>query len=904
MNFSKHWQKSLNLGDRQVQYWSLDCLEAAHNMPYSIRILLENILRNVTNKDKALEYAKRIIDAVNNKKTGEELEFSPSRVLFQDFTGVPVFVDLAAMRDAAASLGKDPKLVNPQIPCDLVIDHSIIADYAGCDCALVKNMALEFSRNKERYAFLKWAQQSFENVRIVAPGQGICHQLNIESLADVVTCKSFEGQECAYFDTVVGTDSHTPTANGLGILGWGVGGIEAEAACLGQAISIRVPQVIGVHMQGTLREGVSPMDLALHMAYTLRTFGVVGAFVECYGDGVSNLTATARSCVANMTPEYGSTCTLFPIDEKTLEYLSLSGRDSQSVELVREYAKSQGLWHDPSKTQQYAQVIEINLEEVEPFCAGPSRPHARRELKHAAAEITQICLERTGREPSLLLEEVEIEDKKYLLGDGTLAIAAITSCTTATDPSMTLAAGLLARHAHERGLKAAPWVKTIFAPGSHAQANLLERTGLMKDLEALGFYNCGFGCMSCIGNSGPLMHQLKKVAGTIELASALSGNRNFEGRISPDVSQNYLMAPQWVIAYALAGNMCFDFETQALGKDEHGKDVFLRDIMPSHKEIQDLMDTFVVQDLFVEGNAAIFEGDENWQKLEAPESSLYAWDSDSSYVRKAPYFEGIEQEGLQFYSDRSAKLPALTKALPLLTLGDFVTTDHISPAGQIASNSEAALYLRSRGVDEAEFNTYGSRRGNHEVMVRGTFANVKLQNELCPKFKGGYTPSFTCEKSGSLQGRGKECVSVYEASLQARKASCDLIVVAQKMYGSGSSRDWAAKGPALLGVKAVMAQSFERIHRSNLIGMGILPIEIKESLDEINLTGSEFFAIPEIELDDTGMTLNPQVSIRIVREGGEETILEGLVRIDTPSEGLYLVHQGILPYVLKQLTGL
>lgn len=904
MKFSPHWQKSLDLGNRQVRYWSLDVLDHIDEMPYSIKILLENVLRNVNNKETALEYAGRIIEAVRNKEKGGELEFAPARVLFQDFTGVPVFVDLAAMRDAAASLGKDPRLVNPQIPCDLVIDHSVIADYAGCDCALAKNMSLEFSRNKERYAFLKWAQNSFENVRIVAPGQGICHQLNIEALADVVSCKRFDDHYYAYFDTVVGTDSHTPTANGLGILGWGVGGIEAEAACLGQPISIRVPQVIGVHLTGELQEGVSPMDLALHMAYTLRKIGVVGSFVECFGEGVSKLSATARSCVANMTPEYGSTCTLFPIDEQTLDYLHLSGRDSQTRELVEAYAKAQGLWHKPSQEKLYAQVIEIDLSEVKACCAGPSRPHAQIELKAAAKHICELCFERTGRLPNAHTEDVEILGTKCSLSDGALAIAAITSCTTATDPSMTLAAGLLARRAHERGLHSAPWVKTIFAPGSHAQADLLNKTGLIRDLEALGFYNCGFGCMSCIGNSGPIEPQLSALANKIELTSALSGNRNFEGRISPDVSQNYLMAPLWVIAYALAGTMCFDFETQALGKDKKGKDVFLRDIMPSNEEIQQLLEAFVVRDLFVKGNAALFEGDENWKAMSAPKSSLYNWDEHSSYVRKAPYFSQIEEEGSRFFESRGGRLSKISEASALVCLGDFVTTDHISPAGQIASNSEAAQYLRSLGVDESDFNTYGSRRGNHEVMVRGTFANVKLQNQLCTEQKGGYTRAFDCDAVGNILGRAQSITSVYDASLQARNASRNLVVVAQKMYGSGSSRDWAAKGPALLGVKAVLAQSFERIHRSNLIGMGIVPLEIQESLEDLALTGSESIDIPEIELGSNGMPINPHLSITITREDGVQLVIRGLARIDTPSEGLYLVHKGILPYVLKQLTGL
>ena len=735
------------------------------------------------------------------------LTISASCVLFQDFTGVPVFVDFAVMREACAQLGGDPTKINPQIPCDLVIDHSVIADVAGCAGALAQNMELEFSRNKERYDFLKWSQESFENVRIVPPGAGICHQLNIEQFAHVtMTADGAPGEPpTAYFDTLVGTDSHTPTANGIGVLGWGVGGIEAEAAALGQPITTLVPKVVGVRLTGELGEGVAAMDVALSFAQMLRAKGVVGCFVECFGPGLDALSATQRTCISNMTPEYGSTCTLFPVDEQTLTYLRLTGRSEQQVALVEAYAKAQGFWNDadaPART--YAEVIEFDLGAVERSLAGPSRPHDRIPLSAVQEGFRSVCDER-GLDLSKRVA-VDLDGEAYELTHGALAIAAVTSCTTATDPSMMLAAGLVAKKAADAGLKPQPWVKCVLAPGSKATELLLERAGLLDGLRALGFYTCGFGCMSCIGNSGPILDELHEVAEDIELASVLSGNRNFEGRISPDVSQNYLAAPAAVIAYALAGTMDADLEHDALGTRPDGTPVLLADIWPSDEEIAALVAQHVDRSLYEEGTRGLYDGDAAWAALGSEPSDTFSWDDASTYVRRAPYFDGMEREP-------SAPKP-VEAARALALLGDFITTDHISPAGSIAADSSAARYLEERGVAPADFNTYGARRGNHEVMMRGTFANVKLQNKLAEGKKGGWTRDFA---TGEVR-------PLFDAAMDYEAAETPLVVVAGKMYGSGSSRDWAAKGPALLGIRAAFAESFERIHRSNLIGMGILPL--------------------------------------------------------------------------------
>jgi aconitate hydratase len=874
----------LEVGDTSYTYYPVAGIEGSQRLPYSLTVLLENILRCAPSEEVAAELAGRLVAAGSAGEAGGEIEFSPARVLFQDFTGVPVFVDFAVMREACAALGGDPAMINPQIPCDLVIDHSIIADEAGCADALPRNMELEFQRNRERYDFLKWAQGSFQNVRIVPPGQGICHQLNIERFASVVMAHACGCGTVAYFDTLVGTDSHTPTANGIGVLGWGVGGIEAEAAALGQPITTLVPRVVGVRLTGRLPEGVAAMDLSLEFAHMLREHGVVGCFVECFGPGVATLSATKRACVSNMTPEYGSTCTLFPVDEQTIDYLRMTGRSDEQVALVEAYAKAQGLWNDPHAAPRiYSEVIELDLSTVGRAIAGPSRPHDRIEWKRVADAFRGICHERGLNMGETA--QVELEGATYDLTHGAIAIAAVTSCTTATDASMMLACGALARNAAAAGLKPKPWVKTILAPGSRAAEMLLDRAGLMDGLRDLGFYTCGFGCMSCIGNSGPLCGAMHDIADDIELASVLSGNRNFEGRISPDVSQNYLSAPAGVIAYALAGTMDFDFETQPLGVDLGGADVYLRDIWPADAEIEELEARVVTGDLYAVGSASMFDGDAAWNELGRAASDVFAWDDASTYVRRATYFDGMLKEPVE--------PEAIAGARVLANLGDFITTDHISPAGAIAPDSAAARYLREHDVSDVDFNTYGSRRGNHEVMARGTFANVKLRNLLAEGKMGGWTRDM---RDGAIK-------LIFDVAEGYREDSTPLVVLAGKMYGSGSSRDWAAKGPMLLGVRAVFAESFERIHRSNLIGMGILPLQFEEgeNAQTLGLDGTEMFDVGVIDFSE-GLPSPAHVPVKAVRADGSAVEFTVLVRVDTPTEGAYYRNGGILQFVLRSLA--
>ena len=874
----------LNVGDIEYTYYPVTNIQGHEKLPYSLTVLLENILRLAPSDERAKELSDRLVEAGLAGEIGSEIEFSPARVLFQDFTGVPVFVDFAVMREACMNLGGDPKNINPQVPCDLVIDHSVIADVAGCAGALEQNMALEFDRNKERYEFLKWAQESFENVRIVPPGAGICHQLNIERFASVVMTREQENETVAYFDTLVGTDSHTPTANGIGVLGWGVGGIEAEAAALGQPITTLVPRVIGVKLTGKLSPEVSAMDVSLTFAQMLRAEGVVGCFVECFGEGLESLSATQRACISNMTPEYGSTCTLFPVDEKTLEYLELTGRTPEQVALVEAYAKAQGFWNDPNDPQRvYSKVLELDLSSVARSVAGPSRPHDRIDVARAKQTFGTICANRNLDKEKVV--EVELLGETHKLTHGALAIAAVTSCTTATDASMMLAAGLLARNASAAGLQPKPWVKTILAPGSRATEDILDAAGLMPGLRDLGFYTCGFGCMSCIGNSGPVLPALHDVASDIELASVLSGNRNFEGRISPDVSQNYLCAPALVVAYSLVGTMDFDFEIQPLGVKEDGTEVFLRDIWPDPQEIQDLLARCCTKEVFDRAGADLFTGDEAWQALGGEASDVFAWNPDSTYVRRAPYFDGMTRE---------PQAPAgISDARVLMNVGDFITTDHISPAGSIADNSPAARYLEEHGVAPADFNTYGARRGNHEVMMRGTFANVKLTNKLAEGKKGGWTKDF-------LDG---EIKAVYDAAAHYQQEGIPLVVLAGKMYGSGSSRDWAAKGPMLQGVRAAFAESFERIHRSNLIGMGILPLQFEEgqNAESLGLDGSETITVGALDFSE-GLPNPSKVEVRAVKPDGATVTFKVIVRIDTPTEGEYYYNGGILQYVLRSLA--
>lgn len=892
---------TLTVDGASYTYYPVDQIQGTEKLPYTLRILLENVLREASSEDQAKVFAERIVEAGLAGEQGGEIEYMPSRVLLQDFTGVPVFVDLAAMRQVAADLGGDPKDVNPQIPLDLVIDHSVIADYACCPDAFERNVDMEFKRNGERYTFLRWAQQSFENVRIVPPEMGICHQINVERFArgvmvrdgkgSIVAPESLkaaaQGGVCtAYFDTVVGTDSHTTTANGLGVLSWGVGGIEAEAAALGQPITTLVPRVVGVHLTGSLADGVSAMDVALTFAQMLRAKGVVGCFVECFGEGVQTLSATQRACIANMTPEYGSTCTLFPVDDRTLEYYRLTGRNEDQVKLVEAYAKAQGLWSS-DRDRVYSDVLELDLGSVRRSLAGPSRPHDRFDLDTAQESFRNICASR-GRDGSATAQ-VEIGGASYELHDGAIAIAAVTSCTTATDPAMMVACGLVARKAVAAGLEAKPWVKRILAPGSHATELMLQRAGLAEDLAHLGFTTCGFGCMSCIGNSGPVWPAMHDIADQLELTSVLSGNRNFEGRISPDVSQNFLCAPALVVAYSLVGTMDFDIAHQPLGTNADGVEVYLCDILPTDAEVREVLDAVVTPELFDEGGKGLFEGPKAWQELDVDASDLFAWDPASTYVRRAPYFDGM--------GAKPAPIAPITDARVLVDLGDFITTDHISPAGSIPEDSPAARYLTERGVTPEMFNTYGSRRGNHEVMARGGFGNVKLRNKLADGKMGGWTRDF-------IDGQIKP---IFDASEDYRAHGTDLVVLAGKMYGSGSSRDWAGKAPLLLGVKAVFAESFERIHRSNLVGMGVLPLQFEEgqNAETLGLTGEETFDIQPVDFGD-GRPAMPEprkVQVKATKPNGETTEFSAIVRVDTPTEGAYMAHGGILQYVLRELIG-
>lgn len=876
------FSSTLQVGNAEYAYYPVKQIVGSERLPFSLKVVLENVLRNVDDVDWAVGMAGRIMHAADAGQAGEEVEFMPARVLYQDLTGVPVFVDFAVMREAFASIGGDPKRINPNIPCDLVIDHSVIADVAGTPDAFADNTRIEFERNQERYEFFKWAQQSFQNVRIVPPEQGICHQLNIECFANVVNAAPAADGQVAYFDTLVGTDSHTPTANGIGVLGWGVGGIEAEAAALGQPITTLVPKVVGIHLTGKLAPGVAAMDVSLTFAELLRAKGVVGCFVECFGPGVAALSAQQRAAIANMTPEYGSTCTLFPVDERTLDFLRACGRTDEQVRLVEAYAQEQGFWNtNDADGRAYAEVIELDLSTVRPSISGPSRPHDRMDLGKVHARFEELCQERgLARTP----HTVEMGGVPCDVTDGSIAIAAVTSCTTATDPEMMVQAGLLAKNAAERGLKAKPWVKTILAPGSHATELLLERAGCTEALQELGFYTCGFGCMSCIGNSGPLAAPMHEVADKVELTSVLSGNRNFEGRISPDVSQNYLTTPAHVVAYAILGTMDADIETAPLGVDAQGNEVFLADIMPSQEDVDAAVRAHVTADLYAQGTQGMYEGDASWQALSADASEVFAWAEGSTYVRRPTFFDDMT-------SDSSAP-GVIEGARALLFLGDFITTDHISPAGAIALDMPAADYLRERGVAEEDFNTYGSRRGNHEVMARGTFANVKLANKLAEGKLGGWTRDML---TGQIS-------TVFETAEHYMAEGVPAIVVAGKMYGSGSSRDWAAKGPKLLGVRAVIAESFERIHRSNLIGMGILPLQFLEgeSAETHGLKGDEAFSIQAIDFSK-GLPNPAQAEVTFIRPDGTQGSFQVQVRVDTPTEGAYFANGGILQYVLRSL---
>ena len=879
------------------RFYSVQDIEGAKELPVSLQVLVENVLRCVADPAQARAMAEGIVKAGRIGKAGSEIEFMPTRVLFQDFTGVPVFVDFAAMRDAAAAGGGDPERVNPQIPCTLVVDHSVTADVVSCPGAASENARIEVERNAERFSFLKWSAASFDNVKIVPPGSGICHQLNIERFCQVaMEGPSATGERTLAFDTLVGTDSHTTTANGVGVLGWGVGGIEAEAAMLGQPISMLVPRVVGFKLTGSIPEGVTATDVVLTITDMLRQHGVVGKFVEFYGEGIASVPLANRATIGNMSPEFGSTCGIFPIDDVTLDYLRLTGRSDEQVALVEAYAKANKLWGDATDPDyvepQYSEYMELDLGTVVPSIAGPKRPQDRIKLTESKQTFEDTLpayeTDKTVKEPVAVSTDFRGD---FNLENGAVAIASITSCTNTSNPSVMIAAGLIARNAHAKGLTPKPWVKTSLAPGSQVVADYLKAAGLQDDLDALGYQLVGFGCATCIGNSGPLLPEISEAinANDMTVTAVLSGNRNFEGRISPDVKMNYLASPPLVIAYALAGSMDFDFETQPLGTDKDGNDVYLKDIWPTNAEVEAVVNGTVSREMFLKDYASVFDGDHRWKGLDVPEGELFAWDPKSTYVRKQTFFDGMKATPDPVQDIHGARVLAL--------LGDSVTTDHISPAGAFKASSPAGKYLTERGVEPKNFNSYGSRRGNHEVMVRGTFGNIRLRNQLLASTgnevtPGGFTYDFTTGKPSTI----------FDASLNYKAAGTPLVVLAGKEYGTGSSRDWAAKGTLMLGVKAVITESFERIHRSNLIGMGVLPLQFPagESYTSLGLDGTETYDIDGIEELNNGVTPST-VKVTATKADGSTVSFDAVVRIDTPGEADYFRNGGILQYVLRNL---
>jgi aconitate hydratase len=877
------------VGGSSYEIFRLDAVSGRSQLPYSLKILLENLLRSEDGVTVRSEDIQALVDWEPEAEPSKEIAFAPARILMQDFTGVPAVVDLAAMRDAIKQLGGDPARVNPLIPAELVIDHSIIADVYGTPDAFIRNAELEFQRNEERYRFLRWGQVAFDTLRVVPPNTGICHQVNLEYLARVVFTND-AGQ--AYPDTLLGTDSHTTMINGLGVLGWGVGGIEAEAAMLGQPVSMLIPRVVGFELTGSLPEGSTATDLVLTVTEMLRHHGVVGKFVEFFGEGVSTVPLANRATIGNMSPEYGSTCAIFPIDQETLRYLELTGRSPERIALVEAYAKEQGLWHDPADRPAYSERLSLDLSTVVPSLAGPARPQDRVRLDRAAEEyktaVVKVLGQNGGEQAPSQPTPVTLDDgTSFDLDHGHVVIAAITSCTNTSNPSVMVAAGLLARNAVERGLQAKPWVKTTLAPGSKVVMDYYERAGLTPYLDKLGFDLVGYGCTTCIGNSGPLLPPISDAvaAGDLAVVSVLSGNRNFEGRISPDVRMNYLASPPLVVAYALAGTMAADLVGEPLGEDQSGQPVYLRDIWPSPQEVADVVGTSIESAMFSSSYASVFEGDDRWQKLSVPEGDAYAWDTISTYVRQPPYFEGMSMTPAPLRDVRAARV--------LARLGDSVTTDHISPAGNIRRDSPAGKWLVDGGVDPADFNSYGSRRGNHEVMIRGTFANIRLRNQLAPGTEGGVTRHLP----------DGDPMSIYDASKRYQADGVPLMILAGKEYGSGSSRDWAAKGTALLGVRAVLAESFERIHRSNLVGMGILPLQFApgDTAASLGLSGEEEYDVIGLEglPDDQPLPRTLRVTAR--RDDATSTGFDVTLRIDTPKEADYYRHGGILLYVLRQL---
>ncbi|WP_279586773.1 aconitate hydratase [Aeromicrobium yanjiei] len=918
---------SLTVGDASYDYYRLGAVEGdgldVASLPFSLKVLLESLLRTEDGSDITKADIEALASWDANAEPSKEIQFTPARVIMQDFTGVPCVVDLATMREAMADLGGDATKINPLAPAELVIDHSVIADVFGTPEAFERNVEIEYERNRERYQFLRWGQGAFADFKVVPPGTGIVHQVNIEKLARVV----FDKNGTVYPDSCVGTDSHTTMVNGLGVVGWGVGGIEAEAAMLGQPISMLIPRVVGFKLSGELPQGATATDLVLVITEMLRQHGVVGKFVEFYGSGVGAVPLANRATIGNMSPEYGSTIAVFPIDDETTKYMRLTGRDEQQIALVEAYAKAQGLWHDPEHEARYSEYLELDLGDVVPSIAGPKRPQDRVSLteskgsfRTALADYTEQDLNgydeavdesfpasdvpsstddgQGGDKPNAPApsgagrpsnpQMVTLEDgTSFEVDHGAVTIAAITSCTNTSNPSVMIGAGLLAKKAVEKGLQRKPWVKTTLAPGSKVVTEYYEKSGLNVYLDKLGFNLVGYGCTTCIGNSGPLIPEVSKAVndGDLAVTAVLSGNRNFEGRINPDIKMNYLASPPLVIAYALAGSMDVDLFNEPLGQDQDGNDVFMKDIWPSPQEVEDVIASSIDSDTFSREYADVFAGDERWQNLPTPDGDVFAWDPESTYVRKAPYFDGMALE--------PSPVEEVTGARVLLKLGDSVTTDHISPAGAIKKDSPAGKYLSEHGIEPRDFNSYGSRRGNHEVMIRGTFANIRLRNQMAPGTEGGYTRNLI---------NGGEVTSVFEASEAYQEAGVPLVVLSGKEYGSGSSRDWAAKGTALLGVKVVIAESYERIHRSNLIGMGVLPLQYPEgqSAESLGLTGEETFDFTGITELNEGRTPKT-IHVTARSEDGSTIEFDAVVRIDTPGEANYYRNGGIMPYVLRSL---
>jgi aconitate hydratase len=922
----------LNVAGTEYEIFRLNSVEGAENLPFSLKVLLENLLRTEDGANITADHVRALAGWDPSAEPDTEIQFTPARVIMQDFTGVPCVVDLATMREAVKELGGDPKRVNPLAPAEMVIDHSVQIDVFGNSGALERNMEIEYQRNGERYQFLRWGQTAFDDFKVVPPGTGIVHQVNIEYLARTVMTREVDGVLRAYPDTCVGTDSHTTMVNGLGVLGWGVGGIEAEAAMLGQPVSMLIPRVVGFKLTGSIPAGATATDVVLTITEQLRKHGVVGKFVEFYGEGVAAVPLANRATIGNMSPEFGSTAAMFPIDDVTLDYLRLTGRSEQNVALVEAYAKEQGLWHDPSHEIKFSEYLELDLSTVVPSISGPKRPQDRIELTDAkeqfrkdihnyvsiedgsvdesleesfpasdppsfthadshTTETARVESAANGAEgrPSSPVHVVTEDGREFELDHGAVSIASITSCTNTSNPSVMLAAALLARNAVDKGLASKPWVKTSVAPGSKVVTDYYEKSGLTPYLEKLGFYIVGYGCATCIGNSGPLDAEISEAiqANDLSVTAVLSGNRNFEGRINPDVKMNYLASPPLVIAYALAGSMDFDFDTDALGQDEAGNDVFLKDIWPNPVEVQQVIDSSIDKEMFARGYEGVFDGDDRWKALDTPAGDTFAWDEKSTYVRKPPYFEGIKAQ--------PEPVTDISGARVLLKLGDSVTTDHISPAGSFKSDTPAGQYLLANGVERKDFNSYGSRRGNHEVMIRGTFANIRIKNQLLDGVEGGFTRDFS-------QADGPQAY-VYDAAQNYQAAGIPLVVLAGKEYGSGSSRDWAAKGTALLGVKAVVAESYERIHRSNLIGMGVLPLQFPagESAATLGLTGTETFAVEGVTALNEGTTPKT-LKVTATAEDGSAKSFDAVLRIDTPGEADYYRNGGILQYVLRQIS--